>query len=109
MKEWLFTARAVGVDIAARHAGDVDARARFPDEAFAALKQQKLLGLLVPVSEGGAGAGIADIVSICHLLGQSCAATAMIYAMHQIQVACIVRHGATSDWHRAFLKRLAGE
>jgi len=109
MKEWLATARAVGVDIAARHADDVDARARFPKEAFAALKQHRLLGLLVPKSEGGPGAGIADIVSICHVLGKSCAATAMIYAMHQIQVACIVRHGAGSEWHRAFMKRLAGE
>jgi acyl-CoA dehydrogenase len=32
----------------------------------------------------------------------------MIYAMHQIQAACIVRHG-NSDWHRGFLARLASE
>jgi acyl-CoA dehydrogenase len=109
MKEWLAAARAVGVDIAAKHANDVDARARFPNEAFAALKQHRLLGLLVPNSEGGPGAGIADIVSICHVLGQSCAATAMIYAMHQIQVACIVHHGTASPWHRAFMKRLVDD
>jgi acyl-CoA dehydrogenase len=33
----------------------------------------------------------------------------MIYAMHQIQVACIVRHGQQSPWHRRLLERLAGE
>lgn len=109
MSEWLAAARAVGVETAARHASDVDAGARFPAESFAALKARKLLGILVPTSEGGAGAGIADVVSICHALGQHCASTAMIYAMHQIQVSCLVRHGGTSDWHRAFMRRLAGE
>jgi acyl-CoA dehydrogenase len=109
MTDWIAAARAVGRDVAARHADDVDSQARFPKESIAALKERKLLGLLVPVSEGGPGGTIADVVSVCHVLGHYCAATAMIYAMHQIQVSCIVRHGAVSDWHRTFMKRLAGE
>ncbi len=109
MTSRLAAARAVGVEIAARHALDVDARARFPKEAFAALKRAKLLGIMVPKSEGGPGAGIAEVVSICHTLGRSCASTAMIYAMHQIQVSCIVHHVGKSAWHRAFLKRLSKE
>jgi len=108
MSQGLAAARAVGVDVAGRHADDVDRDARFPAEAISALKKEKLLGLLVPESAGGPGGAIADVVAICHVLGQHCAATAMIYAMHQIQVACIVRHGNT-DWHRAFLRRLAAE
>ena len=107
MTDWIAAARAVGSEVAARHADDVDKQARFPKESFAALKERRLLGILVPASEGGAGAGIAEVVSVCHVLGQYCASTAMIYAMHQIQVACIVRHGG--DWHRGFMKRLAGE
>ncbi len=109
MSSWLTAARAVGVAVAARHAADVDRHARFPQEALAALKEQKLLGIMVPQSEGGGGASISDIVAICYALGQSCASTAMIYAMHQIQVSCVVRHGVRSAWHRAFLKRLVGE
>ena len=109
MTAGLAASRAAGMEMAARHADDVDARARFPREAFATLKEQKLLGLLVPVRDGGAGASLADIVSVCHALGQACASTAMIYAMHQIQVWCMVRHGGDSAWHRAFLKRLASE
>ncbi|MDI1285057.1 MAG: acyl-CoA/acyl-ACP dehydrogenase [Reyranella sp.] len=103
----LAAARAVGVEIAARHADDVDARGRFPKEALAALKDRQLLGIMVPESEGGVGAGIAEVVSICHALGRSCASTAMIYAMHQIQVACVVHHAAGNPWHRTFMKRLA--
>lgn len=109
MKPWLAAARAVGVDVASRHADDVDRQARFPAEAIAALKKEKLLGILVPESEGGAEAGIADVVAICHELGQRCAATAMIYAMHQIQVSCIVRHAGSNTWLKGFLKKVAGE
>ncbi|HLG48795.1 MAG TPA: acyl-CoA dehydrogenase family protein [Reyranella sp.] len=107
MTPWLAAARAVGVETASRHADDVDRRARFPAEAFAALRKEKLLGIMVPRAEGGAGAGIADVVAICHELGQRCAATAMIYAMHQIQVACIVRHAEGNAWLKDFLMRVA--
>lgn len=109
MSDWLAAARAVGTETASRHANDVDSRARFPAESFAALKEKKLLGIMVPKEAGGAGAGIADVVSICHALGQYCASTAMIYAMHQIQVSCIVRHGMGSAWHDGFMKRLSNE
>jgi acyl-CoA dehydrogenase len=109
MTPWLAAARAVGVEIAGRYADDVDARGRFPAETLSALKERALLGLLVPASEGGPGAGIADVVAICHELGRHCASTAMIYAMHQIQVACIVRHAGGNGWLRAFLTRVAGE
>ena len=57
----LAAARAVGAETVARHADDVDAKSRFPSEAFAALKQAKLLGMLVPKSEGGAGAGLGEV------------------------------------------------
>jgi acyl-CoA dehydrogenase len=39
--------------IAAGAAASVDAGARFPDEAFAALREQRLLGILVPRELGG--------------------------------------------------------
>jgi acyl-CoA dehydrogenase len=109
MTDWIAAARAVGGEIAARHADDVDRMARFPKEALDALKECRLLGIQVPKSEGGPGAGVADVVSICHVLGQHCASTAMIFAMHQIQVSCIVHHGGGSAWHRAFMKRLVDE
>lgn len=109
MTPWLAAARAVGCEIAGRYADDVDAQARFPSEALSALKEQGLLGILVPESEGGPGADIAAVVSICHELGRHCASTAMIYAMHQIQVACIVRHAGPNPWLREFMRRLVRE
>ena len=95
--------------IAAAHAAAVDAEARFPSEAFAAIRAQRLLGILVPVELGGEGARISDVVDVCYVLGRACGSTAMIFAMHQIMVACLVRHTAGSAWHRELLRRLAAE
>ncbi|MBB3265882.1 acyl-CoA dehydrogenase [Azospirillum sp. OGB3] len=95
--------------IAGRHADSVDREARFPAEAFAALKEARLLGLMVPRDFGGVGGGLADAAAVAHALAQKCPSSGLIYAMHQIQVACLVRHGQRSDWHRGFLERLAGE
>ncbi|NUB10211.1 acyl-CoA dehydrogenase [Azospirillum sp. Vi22] len=95
--------------IAGRHADSVDREARFPAEAFAALGKARLLGLMVPRAFGGGGGGLTDAAAVAHALAQKCPSTGLIYAMHQIQVACLVRHGQGSDWHRGFLKRLAEE
>src|SRR5215468_8193927 len=92
--------------VAATHADAVDAEARFPAEAFVAVKAQRLLGILVPVELGGEGASISDVVDVCYALGRACGSTAMIYAMHQIMVACLVRHARTSAWHADLLRRL---
>ncbi|MBL8674266.1 MAG: acyl-CoA/acyl-ACP dehydrogenase [Rhodospirillales bacterium] len=102
-------ARAVGAAVAARHADSVDKEARFPRESFAALRDAKLLGAMVPRDLGGEGAPIAEIVEACHALGHFCPSTAMIYAMHQIQVACVVRHGQGVEWHRGLMRRLAAD
>ena len=93
--------------VAAEHAEDVDARARFPREAMAALKAERLLGAQVPPRLGGEGATITELAEVCHRLGQACASTAMIFAMHQIKAACLVNHGADSPWHAGFLRELA--
>ncbi|WP_431855630.1 acyl-CoA dehydrogenase family protein [Azospirillum sp.] len=102
-------AREVGTQVAASHADAVDRDARFPAEAFAALKAARLLGAMVPRDFGGEGATLADIAAVCHELAQHCPSTGMIYAMHQIQVACVVQHGQQSAWHRTLLERLAAE
>ena len=95
--------------VAAEHADDVDTQARFPHEAIAAFRKERLLGLLVPVAAGGPGATLADTVSVCRSLGQACGSSALIYAMHQIQVACLVAGASDSRWQRAFLERVAHE
>lgn len=99
-------AARIALEVAAPNAADVDARARFPAEAIGALKQEGLLSAGVPRELGGAGCSIADLAKMCTALGQHCASAAMVFAMHQIQVACIVRHAQSSEYFRAYLKEL---
>lgn len=101
-------AEAVAV-VAAGNAAAVDRDARFPREAIAALRAQRLFGILVPKELGGEGAAIADVVDICYRLGRACSSSAMIYAMHQIMITCLVRHGRHSGWHERLLRRICDE
>jgi acyl-CoA dehydrogenase len=95
--------------VAAAEADDVDRNARFPKAAIDAARQQKLLGAQIPVQFGGHGASIAELTDMCYALGRACSSTAMIFAMHQTKVACLVRHGAGSPWHEKLMRRVAAE
>ena len=95
--------------VAATHAGAVDSAARFPAEAFQAVKAQRLLGIQVPKALGGEGVGIGDVADVCYQLGQACASSGMIFAMHQIKVACIMRHMGENATLQRMLRRLCTE
>ncbi|QCI96884.1 acyl-CoA dehydrogenase family protein [Agrobacterium larrymoorei] len=94
---------------AAKFADDVDAAGRFPSEAVDALRSERLLGIQVPTHLGGEGASLQEIADICCTLGQACSATAMIFAMHHIKASSLVEHGEASEWHGAFMRRVASE
>ncbi|WP_373505558.1 acyl-CoA dehydrogenase family protein [Aestuariivirga sp.] len=95
--------------VALKHAADVDASGRYPAEAMAMLKEQRLMGIMVPAELGGEGATMSDAAEVCYTLGRACASTGMIYAMHLVKVACIVNHGMGVDWQESVLKRLLSE
>ena len=104
------TARArAAAEVATANAAPVDAEARFPTEAFAEIRRQRLLGIQVPQALGGEGASIAEIADVCYILGQACSSTALIYAMHQIKIACITRHNKGNAVLERILSRIAGE
>ena len=96
--------RAIAREVAAQHAPDVDSKARFPSETFEALKQARLLSAAVPKELGGAGCNMRELTEMCSVLAQGCAASGMILAMHHIQIACIARHGMSSDFFRKYLR-----
>jgi acyl-CoA dehydrogenase len=94
---------------AAAEAEDVDRQARFPKSAIDAARQQKLLGIQIPHRFGGDGASIFDVTDLCYTLGRACASTAMIFAMHQTKIACLIRHGTGSGFHETLMRRVASE
>ncbi|HWE27020.1 MAG TPA: acyl-CoA dehydrogenase family protein, partial [Polyangia bacterium] len=95
---------AIAREVAAVHAADVDAKARFPHETFAALRQARLLTAAVPKELGGGGANMQELAEMCTALAQGCASSGMVLAMHHIQVACIARHGLSSPFFRKYLE-----
>jgi acyl-CoA dehydrogenase len=105
--DFLELAHRIGRDVARAHAADVDEKARFPHESFAALRKERFLSASVPEEFGGGGCDIGQIAAICTELGQHCAATAMVYAMHTIQVASIVRFASGAPWFKKLLGDIA--
>jgi acyl-CoA dehydrogenase len=100
---------AVAGEVAGAHADEVDRDARFPAEAVAALKEAEAFSALVPRELGGAGLSLRTIATACLELGKRCSATAMVFAMHQIQVASIVRHLDSASWFAEYLSELAAD
>ena len=73
------------------------------------LRAARMLSAFVPIELGGYGARIDELALQCEALGGACASTGMIYAMHQIQVACLVRHGLPQPVFADYLRRLAAQ
>ncbi|GAC1459202.1 MAG: acyl-CoA dehydrogenase family protein [Steroidobacteraceae bacterium] len=102
----LAAVKAIATTIAAPEAPDVDARARFPQATIAALQKARVLSAAVPKELGGAGCGMRELALLCSTLGQACGSSAMVLAMHYIQVACLARHGLSTAFFRGYLQRL---
>jgi len=99
----------IGEESIRPNAADVDAKARFPREGLDAIKKMGLMGAYIPKELGGMGLNISQVAKICETLGQYCGSTAMIFAMHQIQVACAVNHGLSNNHFKSYLKKVASE
>ncbi|MFJ8495618.1 acyl-CoA dehydrogenase family protein [Streptomyces sp. NPDC094038] len=92
---------AAAAEVARVHAADVDEKGRFPAEAVAALKRYRLLA---PEPVPGQGQWTApQIVAVAHALGQACASTGMIWAMHQGQIQAIAGQPKISPPVQQFL------
>jgi alkylation response protein AidB-like acyl-CoA dehydrogenase len=80
--DWPARAETIVRDVLARHADDVDRRARWPAESITALAEAGFLGLTVPAESGGGGQGPRAFFAVMRALSGQCASTAMIYLMH---------------------------
>ncbi len=110
VKQDSLVARArAAAEVARANAAAVDNEARFPHEAFAEIRRQRLLGIMVPAALGGEEASLAQIVDVCYILGQACSSSGLIYAMHQIKMACVVRHIKGNSAIERILRRVAAD
>lgn len=106
-QEFISSIRAICDETVRVYADQVDRDARFPAEAITALRGAGCLSALVPAELGGGGASFSAVARGCLELGRACSATAMVFAMHQIQVATIVRHLDDASWFQSYLREVA--
>jgi acyl-CoA dehydrogenase len=100
---------AIADEVAGPNAIAVDREARFPAETIAALREERALSAFIPTELGGGGVEFETIAAACFELGRRCGASAMVFAMHQIQVISIVRHLDEAPWFEEYLRRVAAE
>jgi acyl-CoA dehydrogenase len=94
----------IATSTAAPHAVAVDRDGRFPQETFDALAEAGALGALVPEELGGPGVTLEAVARACLLLGRACGSSGLIFAMHHIQVATLVRHRTEGSWFNGYLR-----
>jgi len=104
---FLAAIRRIADEVAAPNAADVDKNARFPQESIDALKAERALSALIPQELGGEGLAFETVAQACFELGRRCGASAMVFAMHQIQIAAIARHLDGSPWFEEYLREVA--
>lgn len=90
----------------ATRAGAHDRDASFSFENIAAVSEAGLLNLTLPVVFGGAGNGLAPLATAIGRLAQGDASTALVTAMHNLQLAGVLR---SRRWPRHLQERLAAE
>jgi acyl-CoA dehydrogenase len=107
--ELLSLVEHIAEGVAAEHAESVDQEARFPEESIQALRDAGALGALVPVELGGVGCDLATVVRMCTALGRRCASSGMVFAMHQIQVDCLLQVRERGPELEDYLRSVAHE
>lgn len=93
------------VKVAAEAASEVDATGSFPEAAVDALRASGLMGLTLPETEGGLGAGPDDFAEVLSAVAQACGSTAMVYLMHVAAATTIA--AAPPSGYPDLLARLA--
>jgi len=96
-------------DVLRPGADQIDQSRRFPRENMVALGKGGVLGLLVPVQYGGAGAGLAEMSSALVVQSQACASTAMVTLMHFCATAVIAAKAGDSLRQRLLSAMARGE
>jgi len=88
---------------------EVDREGRFPTEAYAALKKEGYMGLLVPSEFGGHTKAMYEHAQTCMALAESCATTALCYMMHNVSTMSLVAFSSEEQKKRFLPKIATGE
>lgn len=93
----------------AETAAEVDRDAVFPTASVAALADAGLLAAAAPDHLGGLDLDPGQLAAVARALARGCSSTAMVWAMHQVQLACLALHsGGESQLEERVAELVAG-
>lgn len=101
--------RSIAEEVAreiAPHSERVDRECLWPEHSMRALAEAGLMGLHVPKRLGGHGQGLLALAVVTETIAQSCASSAMCYAMHCVGSAVIAAK-ATKYHEQNYLRPIA--
>ncbi|MCW2622370.1 MAG: acyl-CoA dehydrogenase domain protein, partial [Frankiales bacterium] len=100
------TMRHLVSDKVAPYAADVDARSRYPQEAYDALRAADLHAIHVPEEYGGNGADALAVCIVIEELARACVSTSLIPAVNKLGSLPVMLAG-TAEQKERFLRPLA--
>lgn len=96
-------------DTLADEAARADRTGTFPERNIELLRRYRLLAAGIPCQYGGFGLDVPALAAIASTLGSYCGSTAMIWAMHHVQVACLARCASSEPVLGGYLGKVASE
>lgn len=96
-------------DTLADEAARADRTGTFPERNIELLRRYRLLAAGIPRQYGGFGLDVPAQAAIASTLGSYCGSTAMIWAMHHVQVACLARCASSEPVVGGYLGKVASE
>jgi alkylation response protein AidB-like acyl-CoA dehydrogenase len=93
--------------VIAPKAAEVDRNHRFPEETFKELGEMDLMGMVVPVEYGGAGADYRSYVVALEQIGRACGSTGLSYMAHHSLGTMPIYLFGTEAQKRKYLPKLA--
>lgn len=93
-------------EVFARRAAEHDWASEFPFENYSDLQKSGYLALTVPREYGGWGADVLEVTLAQYYLGQGCASTSLVMAMHLTHVARMNEGLKEHDAHNEVFERI---
>lgn len=103
------TAKSFAAEKVAPGAAERDRKGRFPADLLPAMGKLGLLGIKVPVDDGGAGADMTSYVFAIAAVSQACASTGVTLAVCNLAADILSRHGTPEQKERWLYPYLEGK
>lgn len=103
------TAKSFAQDQVGPDAAERDQKGRFPADLLPAMGKLGLLGIKVPVDDGGAGADMTSYVLAIAAVSQACASTGVTLAVCNLAADILSRHGTPEQKARWLAPYLEGK